>query len=196
MVVKSAEQATDAITGRLVLFPRMDSERYEQLPETKQNLELLNGEVIMSPRPRAEHQVFIADLYAVLKPWVESHRLGGLFPDTDMRLDDDWTPAPDLAFVRAENLGRIQNGRIVGPADMTVEVLSPSNKADDRVEKYAAYARFGIDWYWIVDLAGRRLDEYQRVGGAYGNPMEVSFDQPFTPRLFPGLTIDLARLGR
>ena len=112
MVVKAVEQIAGPITGRVVLF-RMDSDQYERLPETKQNLELLNGEVVVSPRPRVEHQVFVAELYAAMKPWVEANNLGKLYPDVDMRLDDDWTPAPDLAFLRTEHLGRIQGGRIV-----------------------------------------------------------------------------------
>jgi Uma2 family endonuclease len=194
MVVKTDEQAAEPITGRVVLF-RMTSDQYEQLPETKQNLQLLNGEVVMSPRPRAEHQVFAADLYGVLAAWVRVHQLGRVYPDTDMRLDDDWTPAADLAFLATAHLGRVQRGRIVGPADLAVEILSPSNAADDRGGKFRAYAAHGIGWYWIVDLRRRVLEEYELVGDAYGNRLDVPFDRPFTPRLFPGLSIDLAQLG-
>jgi hypothetical protein len=39
------------------------------------------------------------------------------------------------------------------------------------------------------------LEEYELVGDAYGNRLDVPFDRPFTPRLFPGLSIDLAQLG-
>jgi Uma2 family endonuclease len=150
----------------------------------------------MSPRPRPDHQVFIAELYAVLSPWVRAHELGRLYPDTDMRLDDDWTPAADLVFVRTENLQRVQEKRIVGPADLAVEVLSPWNEDDDREGKFNAYAVHGIGWYWIVDLERRVLEEYELVATAYGNRVDAPFDRPFTPRLFPGLTIDLARLMR
>jgi Uma2 family endonuclease len=194
MAVKTYEQAAEPIAGRVVLF-RMDSDRYEQLPETKQNLELLNGEVVMSPRPRAEHQVFAADLYGVLAAWVRAHNLGRVYPDTDMRLDDDWTPAADLAFLATEHLDRVHRGRIVGPADLAVEILSPSNEGDDREGKFNAYAEHGIPWYWIVDLDGRVLEEYELVGTGYGNRVVAPFERPFAPRIFPGLTIDLARLA-
>jgi Uma2 family endonuclease len=86
--------------------------------------------------------------------------------------------------------------QILGPVDLAVEVLAPSNEDTDREDKLDAYARFSVDWYWIVDLRRRVLEEYERVGTAYGNRVDVPFDRPFTPRLFSGLTIDLAHLAR
>jgi Uma2 family endonuclease len=111
-----------------------------------------------------------------------------------MKLDGIWTPAPDLVFVARKHLRRVKEKRIEGPVDLAVEALSPSNPAVDRVTKFAAYARFGIPWYWIVDLKQRVLEEYELLGDTYGDLVEAPFDRPFEPRLFPGLAIDLASL--
>lgn len=35
---------------------------------------------------------------------------------------------------------------------IVVEVVSPGNAKNDRVEKMAEYASAGIPWYWIVTL--------------------------------------------
>ena len=193
MVVKDVERASP-ITGRVVLF-RMNSIQYATLPESKENLELLNGEVVLSPRPRPPHQQFIGRLFAVLDEWVQRHRLGEVYPEVEMLLDDKWTPAPDLVFVAAEHVDRVGDTQIIGPADLAVEVLSPSNVNDDRVGKFRAYAAHSIPWYWIVDLDRRVLEEYELIGNAYGNEIDASFDRPFAARLFPGLSIDLARLA-
>src|SRR5438874_3135492 len=149
----SAPIALDAgpVTGRVVLF-RMTSDEFVALPESEQRLELLNGEVILSPRPRPPHQQFIGRLFTVLDAWVESRQLGEVYPEVEMRLDDEWTPAPDLVFVRTENLGRVGETQILGPVDLAVEVLSPSNEIDDRTTKFHAYAEHNIPWYWLVDL--------------------------------------------
>jgi Uma2 family endonuclease len=195
MVVKAAEVEAGPITGRVVLF-RMTSDQFAALPESEQYLELLNGLVVMSPKPRPRHQKFVGRLVAVLDPWVEQRNLGDLFPEVEMRLSDNWTPAPDVSFVRTEHLDRVGETQILGPVDLAVEVLSPSNEDTDREDKFDAYARFGVDWYWIVDLRRRVLEEYERVGDSYGHRVDTPFDQPFTPRLFPGLTIDLAHLAR
>jgi len=195
MVVQILERATGSITGRIVLF-RMTSAQFAALPESDQHLELLNGEVVLSPRPRPPHQLFIGRLFAILDEWVQAHQLGAVYPEVEMQLDDKWTPAPDLVFVAAEHVDRIGDTQIIGPADLVVEVLSPSNVKDDRERKFNAYAEHGIGWYWIVDLDGRVLEEYELVGATYGNRVDVPFDRSFTPRIFPGLTIDLARLAR
>jgi Uma2 family endonuclease len=111
-----------------------------------------------------------------------------------MKLDGIWTPAPDLVFIARRHLNRVKDKRIEGPVDLAVEVLSPKNPEMDRDTKFAAYARFGIPWYWIIDLKNRVLEEYERVGKTYDHRVDVPFDQVFSPRLFPGLTIDLASL--
>jgi Uma2 family endonuclease len=179
----------------IMLF-RMTSDEFARLPESNQKLELLDGEVIMAASPRPAHQVFGGELYAAFKPWIMSNRLGRLFPATDVRLDDDWTPCPDLSFLKTEHLGRVGDTQIVGPVDLAVEILSPSNPENDLEVKFAAYARHGIPWYWIVDLDRDRLSEYELVGSNYANPVEVPFATPFAPRLFPGLAIDLGALLR
>jgi Uma2 family endonuclease len=193
MVVKYVERASP-ITGRVVLF-RMNSAQFATLPESKEHLELLNGEVVLSPRPRPPHQQFIGRLFAVLDEWVERHQLGKVYPEVEMLLDDQWTPAPDLVFVAAEHVDRVGDRQLIGPADLAVEVLSPSNATDDRVGKFRAYAANAIPWYWIVDLERRVLEEYELNGDVYGNQIDVPFDRPFAPRLFAGLSIDLARLA-
>jgi Uma2 family endonuclease len=111
-----------------------------------------------------------------------------------MKLDERWSPAPDLVFVARKNFKRVKEKRIEGPIDLAVELLSPTNPQIDRVTKFAAYARYGIPWYWIVDLKARVLEEYELTGDIFGNLVKAGFGKPFRPRLFPGLTIDLASL--
>jgi Uma2 family endonuclease len=148
----------------------------------------------MAARPTPYHQHFVSELMVVLKQWVREHSLGRVLFDTLMKLDVDWTPAPDLVFLAVNHLHRVKRKRIVGPVDLAVEVLSPSDKRVDRKTKFDAYARFGIPAYWIVDLDKRVLDEYELGKGVYSKKVIAPFDRPFAPRIFPGLRIDLASL--
>jgi Uma2 family endonuclease len=186
--------AIQDLKGRVVLF-RMDSDRFLDLPASESVwLELLNGEVLMSARPSLAHQHFVFQLAVVLNAWVKENQLGSIFIETQLTFDKDWAPVPDLVFLSAENQGRITRRQIKGAVDLAVEVLSPSDESTDRETKFEAYARFGIPWYWIVDLKQRQLEEYKRGRQAYGKPVIAPFDRPFTPRLFSGLTVDLASL--
>src|SRR5579859_1123825 len=164
------------LKGPVVLF-RMKSDDFCELPASDQfKLELLNGEVIVSPRPRPNHQYFVLQLAMILEQWVKKRRLGRLLPDTLMKLDGKWTPAPDLVFIARRHLKRVKEKRIEGPVDLAVEVLSPTNPEIDRETKFSLYARYGIPWYWIVDLDKRVLFEYEQVGKSYGREKEITFD--------------------
>lgn len=185
--------ASDDVPFRIVLFS-MNSRDYENLPETKQNVQLLDGEVVMSPRPRYEHQVFVGRLFGILDHWVTKHGLGRVVPDVDMELNPRWTPAPDLAFVSVEHIDRMRRGRIIGPADLVVEVISPSTENDDRITKPAEYAKAGVNWYWLVDIDRAELQEFRRVRQRFTERKVVSFEKTFWPRLFVGLGIELAGL--
>jgi len=185
---------TGKLAGAVILF-RMKSNEFCKLPASDTvKLELLNGEVVVMTRPTPLHQYFILRLAMVLELWAQARKLGRILPDTLLKLGTEWTPAPDLVFVARKHLKRVKENRIEGPVDLTVEVLSPSHPDIDRTTKFAAYARYGIRWYWIVDLKARVLEEYELVGETYAEPTEIPFDDPFEPRLFPGLTIDLSTL--
>jgi Uma2 family endonuclease len=188
--------ATITLEGPVVLF-RMTSDRFCKLPPSETvKLELLDGEVVMAAWPVPSHQHFIFELGVAIDHWNKKREKGGrILLDTLMKLDDAWTPAPDLSYLKKEHLHRVdKQKRIVGPVDLAVEILSPSTQATDRETKFTAYAEFGIPWYWIVDLNGRVLEEYKLTGDTYGAAVEVAFDKPFKPRIFPGLVIDLASL--
>jgi Uma2 family endonuclease len=186
--------STVKVRGRPVLF-HMTSDRFCDLPPSDQfRLELWDGDVVMAARPVPGHQHFLGQLYVVLHQWTKGRRLGRVLLDTLMKLSDEWTPAPDLCFLFTKHLKRVEKKRIVGPVDLAVEVLSPSDEDADRVTKFEAYAQFGIPWYWIVDLEERLLEEYHLQGDAYGNLVKAPFAKPFKPRIFPGLVINLASL--
>lgn len=177
-----------------VLF-RLTSEEFCQLPPGEQvELELIDGEVTTAARPAPSHQHFVFQLGIVIDQWIKAHRLGRVLLDTLMKLDQGWTPAPDICYLARNHLRRVQKQRIVGPVDLAVEVLSLSTSLTDRRAKFSAYARFGIPWYWMVNLRRRFLEEYELVKMTYSNRLRVPFDQEFSPRLFSGLTIKLASL--
>src|SRR5262249_2445039 len=103
-------------------------------------------------------------------------------------------PSTHVIFLAKRHLRRVTDRRIEGPVDLAIEVFSRGTIAADRSIKFAAYAKYGVPWYWIVDLKARELEEYGLVQGMYTNLVKAPFDEPFRPRLFPGLVIDLASL--
>jgi len=69
---------------------------------------------------------------------------------------------PDLALVPRLNPSEI---RVSTPPLVVVEVLSPSTRHIDLVDKPAEYAEFGVAQYWIVDLDVPSITVQQNVDG-------------------------------
>jgi Uma2 family endonuclease len=69
--------------------------------------------------------------------------------------------APDLQFIAKRNLKRLRKYYLDGPADLVVEVISPSSRTTDRVEKFQEYEADGVREYWLIDPERRKADFYR-----------------------------------
>ncbi|GBD37741.1 hypothetical protein HRbin36_02877 [bacterium HR36] len=179
---------------------RMTLAQYLADTSEERKIELLDGEVVVSPRPRAEHQELELYLGFLLDRWVRHHNLGRVWHDIDMILEPSkpLTYVPDLVFLAKEHAERLREGRLWGPADLCVEIESPSDRPRVMRRKYRDYARYGVSWYWIIrmDEAGPFVEENENRGGEYVVRQEVEAGEWFAPGLFPGLEMNLAVLAR
>jgi Uma2 family endonuclease len=122
--------------------------------------EWVDGEVIMASPASRKHQIVVGFLYEILQPYVQSHGLGQvLLPPFQMKLERG--REPDLLFVTAEHLDRLQETYLDGPADLVVEIVSPESVGRDRGEKFYEYERGGVAEYWLIDPQTRRAEFYQ-----------------------------------
>jgi Uma2 family endonuclease len=176
----------------------MSLQKYLAGPPDEFKAELIYGEKIVSPSPTADHQDAILELAQLLKRWTRLHDLGRVSHDLDMVLDElkDLAYRPDILFVAKEHAERWKAGRVFGPADLCVEVLSPSDRPRVRNRKYADYESYGVAWYWVIDpnRADPLLEEHELVEGRFVCRTEVVGDTWFEPGLFPGLYLRLPPL--
>ncbi len=138
---------------------------YWQLPEGAP-VELIRGELVMSPAPRTSHQIVIGQLFAVFQK--AEKRGGGLsiLSPADVILSDDTILQPDLLYVSKERRGIIGD-RVNGPPDIVVEVLSPRAERRDRIQKLDVYGQYGVPEFWIVDLQAQLIDFLLLENGRY-----------------------------
>jgi Uma2 family endonuclease len=133
---------------------RYTYEDYLSIPEdSSQRFEIVDGELFVTPTPRARHQQVVVSITRILATLALEHGLGEVFvgPIT-VRLHDDTVTEPDVVFLRTETLELIDwNGRIIGAPDLVVEILSPSNRGYDRNLKRRRYQASGVPELWIVD---------------------------------------------
>jgi Uma2 family endonuclease len=144
---------------------RITAAQYLQMEETTRPVELLEGELIMSPPPIPLHQRLIGLLYLLLVNLIPDGEV--FFSPIGVYLDEDNIPEPDIVWVAAESRCKIGEKLLEGPPDLIVEVLSPGTAKRDRETKYQLYQRFGVREYWVVDPVGATLEVYGLAEGRY-----------------------------
>ncbi len=122
--------------------------------------ELVRGELrLMSPSASLPGVVSL-NLGAELRSHVRTYKLGVCgTADSGFRLasDPDTVRAPDAWFVRSENVPADGIPRTFWPGtpDLAIEVLSPSDRLMDVLEKAREYLDAGTLLVWVVDPIGR-----------------------------------------
>ena len=144
-------------------------EDYRRLLDNGMRYEVIEGNLYMSPAPRPKHQKVIALLYGHLWDFLKQHPVGEVFfAPIDVILPDIAGPVqPDLLFISHDRRGVIQENVINGVPNLIAEVLSPGNPQHDRNLKFNAYAKAGVQEYWLIDPDGRTMEVYVLRGQAY-----------------------------
>lgn len=137
--------------------------------DTASHVELQEGVLIVSPRPKASHSLALSRLWAQLDAVAPSAI--AVREEVDVVIDSR-TPAtvrvPDLVVLRAAAVEPFDAADVL----LAVEVFSPGTRRVDLVMKRSEYADAGIPRYWIVDLDGSapRLEALTPSWTACTNP--------------------------
>lgn len=157
-------------------------------------IDYLNGsiEVEMSPEDLICHGELKGEIYMTLRQHVKRERLGHVFVDRARVScpEADLSREPDVVFLSTEarTNGRVRlvpkaggkPGRYIeieGPPDLVVEVVSDRSVTKDTRRLPEAYARAGIQEFWLADARGRELvfRIHHLAGGVY-QPVQPDAD--------------------
>lgn len=143
---------------------------YADLAAVPENMrgELIDGELIVSPRPAMRHSRATTSLSSqITGPF--DHGVNGpggwwIFVEPEVHLRGD-AFVPDIAGWRRETLPEFPDTTVIEVApDWICEVLSPSTERIDRLKKLAAYARHRVEHVWLVNPTNRTIEIYRREG--------------------------------
>jgi Uma2 family endonuclease len=124
--------------------------------------ELLDGELILTPRPAGPHAAAASALSEELGPPFKRGRGGPggwiTLYEPELHLDGN-VAVPDLAGWRRETMAAIPNrAQFTVRPDWVCEVLSPSTERYDRADKIPLYARAGTSHAWLVNPLQHTLE--------------------------------------
>jgi Uma2 family endonuclease len=163
----------------------------DRMPDDGRRYELLSGALVVSPRPTTIHQFVAMRLLCALADACPEDLC--VVPEPAVMLGPQTEFDPDLVVVRVDQIG---GAKLTEPPLLVVEIRSPSTALIDLNRKKAAYERFGVPSYWILnpDPPQPELTVFELRDGGYALVAKASgsfaADRPFT------VSIDLADLTR
>jgi Uma2 family endonuclease len=132
---------------------------YAAIPDDRHRYEVVNGVLYMAPAPNMGHQSAVGRIFYYLVTHVDFAGFGRVYQaPTDVELSPGDVVQPDVFVVLNIHLDRITPSHMVGAPDLVVEVASPSTARHDLREKQDAYARAGVQEYWVVDPEARIVE--------------------------------------
>lgn len=173
---------------------------YDRLVALPEHLvgEILDGELVASPRPRPVHShASLVLSWALGGPYGQG--VGGpggwwLFIEPEIHLEPQ-VVVPDLAGWRRERLPAIPDDPYFTLApDWVCEIISPATARIDRGVKRRIYAEAGIGWFWIVDPAKRTLEVLENRTGTWVTAASTAGPDTIAAPPFPAAPIPLAAL--
>jgi Uma2 family endonuclease len=125
--------------------------------------ELVDGILVEKVMAYAESFLAMSLVY-FLRAWLDQHDIGAIAgPDGMMRLAPGLVRIPDVSFVRWE---QFPNRRVtLDPVpnihpDLAIEVLSPTNTAEEMQRKLHDFFNSGSSLVWYVDPRARTVTVY------------------------------------
>jgi len=136
--------------------------------------EIINGELIVSPRPASPHaraaSAVGSDLFGAFDgPPGSARGPGGwwILVEPELHFGED-VLVPDIAGWRRQRMPLLPNvAAFTEVPDWVCEVVSASTAQTDRAHKTRIYAREQVGHLWMVDPLARTLEVYRLEGGRW-----------------------------
>jgi Uma2 family endonuclease len=187
-------------TSDMAVVPPKSEATYADIEGLPENVvgEIIDGELVVSPRPAPRHARAATRLITVLGPPFDVGRGGPggwvFLVEPELHLRND-VLVPDLAAWRRERMPEVPDpvGITVAP-DWLCEVLSPSTSMRDRTKKMRIYKREGVRHLWLLDPTDRTLEAYALDGKSWRHIDTFAEDERVRVEPFEAIELELGLL--
>lgn len=144
-------------------YTTADLARYAALPENaEKRFELIGGRIVEVADPSPTHAYISDEVYAALRAHVKVHDLGFAFSDSvSYTLSDNDEFIPDASFISKQRQPTLPKQFTTAP-NLAVEVVSPSNRPREMLNKVEKYLHYGTQLVWVIYPEERVADVYSQ----------------------------------
>ena len=148
----------------------LTAEEFWHVPDNGKRLELIRGEVVETMPTGGEHSIIVIAFGTLLRLWAKEHNAGYVGTEAGFILDrdPDVVRAADLYFIRADRLpaGHVPVQFYNLAPDLAVEVIAPSETAEEVQEKVRDYLAAGSSLVVLVYPRTRLLIAHATDGSS------------------------------
>jgi Uma2 family endonuclease len=173
---------------------------YEDLYSIPENMtgEIIEGELIVTPRPARRHIEVASSLGGELVPPYRFGRGGPggwlIYDEPEIHFGKN-VIVPDLAGWKSERLSTTAEEHcFTVPPDWVCEILSPGTARTDRVKKMRIFAAYNVPYAWIVDPMLMILEVFKLESGNWVVRGLYAENEKVRAEPFEELEIDLRNL--
>ena len=144
----------------------MTAEELGNIDDDSHRHELIKGELLTMPPPKAEHGWVSANLTAMLWHHSKANNLGEVNGEGGYKLesDPDTVLGPDVSFVARDRVAESPEGYHLGPPDLAIEVFSPGDRRGKVEHKLSLWLEFGTRSVWLVNPRRRTVEICKQTG--------------------------------
>ena len=167
---------------------------FERLPDDDRVHELNKGELVSVGPPKLRHSLTAHKIQAELSNFAQARGLGMVLLETAYLLSTDppTVRIPDVSFITSERLrGLSLDDYVPGAPALAVEIVSPSDSAEELLQKAEQYLAAGSHRVWLVYPQARKVHVYRTAAA----PLVLNESQDLdAPDLFPNWSVRVGKL--
>jgi len=133
----------------------------EFLANDYESYEYAKGELVPMSTPTMERGAINSNIHFLLSAHVRQHKLGKIYiAETTFRIGESGRK-PDIAFVSQARIPENTRQASPVPPDLAIEVVSPTDKVYDVLEKVLEYLDVGTRMVWVIEPIFKTVTVYR-----------------------------------
>jgi Uma2 family endonuclease len=200
--MSDAQTAGEERAGEKRVWKKCGVGSYEEYCAIEERVEVIDRTVYEMASPTMNHQKLLGAMYRQLAEQLDGKRCQPFLAPADVKLPaksfnsagealDFTIVQPDVFIVCDED--KVGEQYVNGAPDFIVEILSPSTRRKDTVEKLHKYSKVGVREYWMLDPLNRTLIIGVLGDDGFYDRESVRAEGKVALRTFEGLCIDFDR---